>query len=90
MRTILHRNPARFAAAAATLIIAAFSVASWSLYQSHRNACDARNVTLNVMGDILVAAQHQTDTNPLITAKAKANSDRFVVSAIRTIDKARC
>lgn len=71
-------------------LVAAFSVAAWSFYSGHRDACQARNTTLNVLRDILVSARDQTDASPNIPIEQKQRSDRFLNESLERIDKARC
>jgi predicted negative regulator of RcsB-dependent stress response len=72
------------------LVIASFALAAWSFWSSHEQACEARDASLNVMHDVLRAAQVQTDANPLIAAASKRQSDEFVTRALARINQARC
>ncbi len=71
-------------------IFTSFALASYSLATAHRNACESRNITLSVMGDLLIAARYQTDHDPTVPPEKVQQSDAFVLAAIRRIDEARC
>lgn len=72
------------------LLAVSFGIAAWSFVNGHRSACTARDTTLDVMHDILIAAQTQTDQNPSIGLEQKRASDQFVNEALARIKQARC
>lgn len=84
------RSLPRRALAGAVLIIAAFALAGYSFWANHQAGCQARNTTLNVMTEIVLAAQQQTDSDPTVPAAKKAQSDAFVQATLARIEAARC
>lgn len=90
MPTIVHRNLPKLATVAAGLVIAAFALACLAFYQGHSAGCGRTDVTLNVVRDLLVAAQMQTDADPTVPQFKKDASDAFIASALARIDQARC
>lgn len=86
----MHLTPLRLAISAAILIVAANGFAAWVLWTTHRANCEARNVTLTVMRDILMDAQRSTDTNPKTTVAQRSSSDAFVAYELARIHSALC
>lgn len=72
------------------LLLGSFGIAAWSFVNGHQESCQARDTTLNVIQEILLAAQSQTDRNPKIGIEQKRASDQFVSQALNTINAARC
>lgn len=81
----------RWLAVAAGLLVAfSFALTGYSFYANHRNSCDARDVTLNVLRDILVTAQTQTEASRTYTRAEKLRSDAFFSHTLSEIQKAEC
>lgn len=72
------------------LLVGSFGIAAWSFVNGHRSACRSRDTTLDVMRDILVSAEAQTDGNPKVTREQKRASDEFVNESLARINRARC
>lgn len=64
------------------LVVVAFTIAAWSFYSGHRDACQSRNATLNVLHDILADA--------LASSPPNAAASRFYTTEFTRIAKARC
>ena len=64
------------------LMVGAFALAGWSFYSGHKDSCQARNVSLNVLRDLLVDAQSQTPHD--------TTSRAFFKRQYARIDIARC
>lgn len=85
----VHRTP-WVAIVLSCLVAFSFALAIYSFYTAHQRNCDSRNVTLNVVATILLAAQHDTDTRPGVPTAQRLRSARFIQEQIKNIDQARC
>jgi hypothetical protein len=74
---------------------ASFALASWSFYNGHRAACDARDANLDVTRDILITSQGATPRErqlrrALETPEQRRRSAAFYGAAFKRINEARC
>ncbi len=71
------------------LLIGAFVLASWSFYNAHVQACDARNTSLDVLRDVVAIAATPAPGAPL-TQEQEAHRLAFLAAVKTRIDQARC
>lgn len=72
------------------VLLAAFTLASWSFSNARREACRSRASTLQVLRDIIVLARDQSVRNPRLTPEQRNDARAFYRSALQRIDQSRC
>jgi len=77
-------------AALSLAFILAFVIVTYSLYQGHHEACQTRNISLNVMRDLLLDAEMASLNRPDITAQEYKTIREFYARQFIRIQKARC
>lgn len=70
-------------------LLAAFLLASWSFYNSHRQVCQGRTVTLDVLRDVVVIATTPSAAQHL-SQEQEQRRQAFRAAVFARIDQARC
>lgn len=74
----------------AALMIGSFGFAGYSFYLARKATCDRRNVSLNVLRDVIMLAQPTEAELAEMPPDRRDRQHRFFASAFRRIDEARC
>jgi hypothetical protein len=70
-------------------VVAAFALSAWALYSSHRQSCQSRNTTLDVLHDVLAIATTPDPKHPP-TPSERIRIAEFNAAVFARINKARC
>lgn len=74
----------------AALMLGSFGFAGYSFYLARKATCDRRNVSLNVLHDVIMLAQPTEAELAEMPPDRRDRQQRFFASAFRRIDEARC
>lgn len=78
------------AAVAAAMLIAAMALAAWSFHNERAEQCRTRDVTLDILRDILQEARAEVATNLAYSAERRERSLRFYDNYLQRVKTARC